>query len=102
MDVLAGLSRAVVEQFAATVKRKRCDAGRKALPLTAAALGNGIELYLLNAIDVPHRDRRRDDTSALVDELDRLSRAGALEPRWAPTLPATKRPSRGHYVRASI
>jgi hypothetical protein len=83
VDVLAGLSRAAVEQFAATLKRKRCDEVRKALPLTAAALGNGLALYLLKGIDVPHRDRRRDDTSALVDVLHRLSRAGVLEPRWA-------------------
>jgi hypothetical protein len=83
VDVLATLSRAAVEQFAAILKRKRCDEVRKALPLTAGALGNGIELYLLKAIDVPHRNGRRDDTSALIDELDRLSRSGALEPRWA-------------------
>jgi len=83
VDVLAALSRAAVEEFAATLKRKRCDEVRKTLPLTAAALGTGIELYVLKAIDVPYRNRRRDDTNALVDELDRLSRAGALEPRWA-------------------
>ena len=83
VDVLAALSRAAVEQFAATLKRKRCDEVRKALPLTAGVLGNGFELYLLKALDVPRRDRRRDDTRALIAELDRLSRAGALEPRWA-------------------
>ena len=83
VEILAALPHAAVERFAATLKRKRCDQVRKALPLTAGALGNGIELYLLKAIDGPHRNRRRDDTSALVDELDRLSRAGALDPRWA-------------------
>src|SRR5215470_348789 len=71
-STLAQLSQASVEQFAATIKRKRVDDMRKALPLTARALGGAFERHALTAI-VGAVSPAREDARALIDHIVRLS-----------------------------
>jgi hypothetical protein len=86
-SALAELSRNAVEQFAATIRRKRADDLRKALPLTARALGGAFDRHVLAAIVGAVRPgRHRDDARALLDHLGRLSRSNELEPPWTADL----------------
>jgi hypothetical protein len=86
-SALAELSRNAVEQFAATIRRKRADDVRKALPLTARALGGAFDRHVLAAIVGAVRPgRHRDDARALLDHLGRLSRSNELEPPWTADL----------------
>jgi len=80
---LAELSRTTVEQFAATIRRKRVDDMRKVLPLTARALGVAFDRHALTAIVGAVRPgRHRDDARVLLDHLSQLSQSNELEPPW--------------------
>src|SRR5215471_17587304 len=84
-STLAQLSQASVEQFAATIKRKRVDDMRKVLPLTARALGGAFERHALTAI-VGAVSPPREDARALLDHIVQLSRSKKLEPPWTADL----------------
>jgi len=86
-SALAELSADAVEQFAASIRRKRLDDVRKVLPLTANALGEAFDRHVLGTIVGTVRPgRHRDDARALVDHLCRLSRSNELAPPWAADL----------------
>jgi hypothetical protein len=86
-SALAELSANAVEQFVASIGRKRLDDVRKVLPLTARALGDAFDRHALATIVGAARPgRHRDDARALVDHLCRLSRSDKLEPPWAADL----------------
>jgi len=84
---LAELSANAVEQFVASIRRKRLDEVRKVLPLTAHALGDAFDHLVLATIAGAVRPgRHRDDARALVQHLCRLSRSNELAPPWAADL----------------
>jgi hypothetical protein len=86
-SALAELSADAVEQFAASIRRKRLDDVRKVLPLTARALGDAFDRHVLATIVGAVRPgRHRDDARALVDHLCRLSRSNELAPPWTADL----------------
>jgi hypothetical protein len=86
-QVLAALSRDEVEQFAATLRRKRADDICAILPLTARALGAAFGDHVQPAIaGAPRARRHRDDARALVNHLACMARSQQLELPWAADL----------------
>jgi hypothetical protein len=84
---LADLSRPDVEQFAASLRRKRSGDVRKVLPLTARVLDAAFSDHVQPAIAGPARPgRHRDDARAVADHLRRWARSGGLDPPWAADL----------------
>jgi hypothetical protein len=84
---LAEVSRKEVEEFAATLRRKRVADVRQVLPLTARALGDAFADYVRPAIAGPARaGRHRDDARAVAGHLRRLARSRELAPPWVADL----------------
>lgn len=78
-DNLADLDRREVEEFARCLLGKRALDARKALPLTAKALGEKFDRLLFTVIsEAPSQLRHRDDAAALA----RLLASGGVEPAW--------------------
>jgi len=89
---LAELSANAVEQFVASIRRKRLDDVRKVLPLIALARGDAFDRHApATIVGAAHPERHRDDARALVDHLCRLSRFNELAPPRAADL-AMRRP----------
>jgi hypothetical protein len=84
---LAGLSRAEVDGFAATLQRKRIADVRKMLPLTARALGDAFAGHVRPVLAGAARPgRHHDDACAVAEHLRRMARYHQLTPPWAADL----------------
>lgn len=84
---LSELSRSEVDNFAATLRRKRVADVRSVLPLTARALGAAFGDLARSAVASAARPgRHHDDARATVDRLRDLARSYRLEPPWAADL----------------
>jgi hypothetical protein len=80
---LAALDRREMDVFARSLIGKRALYARKALPLTARALGDQFDSLLAEAIRGRARDgSTRADAAALVALLDRSLARGELAPVW--------------------
>jgi hypothetical protein len=84
---LASIDRREMEAFAQSLVGKRALYARRALPLTARALGDRFDALLREAIRGVVQDRTSwADASALVALLDRRAGRRELEPPWAADL----------------
>ena len=78
-SALSELAADTVEQFAASIRRKRLDDVRKVLPLIALARGDAFDRHVpATIVGAARPERHRDDARALVDHLCRLSRFNEL------------------------
>lgn len=78
-ETLSALDRREVEDFARSLFGKRALDARKALPLTAAALGKDFDRLLFEAIEgPPSPERHRADAAALAALLSSRD----VEPAW--------------------
>ncbi len=81
---LAGIPRRQVEQFAGSLRRKRCDQVRRVLPIAARALGSQFAALFQRYIhESPPRGSKADldDAAGFVAALRRW--ADQFEPKWA-------------------
>lgn len=85
---LASIDRQEIEAFARSLIGKRALYARKALPLTARALGDRFDALLWEAIRSGARDGKENptDAAALVALLHQTATRRALEPPWAADL----------------
>jgi hypothetical protein len=81
---LARIARTQVEQFAQSLRRKRRDQVRRAIPVSALAIGDRfVELFERYAIEAKPRGSKADldDAVCFVAAIGRWSEG--IEPRWA-------------------
>ncbi|MGJ0425467.1 hypothetical protein [Methylocystis sp.] len=84
---LAGIDRREIEAFAQSLLGKRALYARRALPLTARALGDRFDALFRQAIRGAARDAtNRSDAAALTAFLDRRVAKCELEPPWVADL----------------
>jgi len=83
---LAGIDACEIEAFARSLIGKRALYARKALPLTARALGDQFDALFREAIRGAARDASRSDATALAELLDRRVAKCELDPAWAADL----------------
>lgn len=84
---LAGIDNREIEAFAQSLIGKRALYARRALPLTARALGDRFDALFRQAIRGAGREATsRSDAAALTAFLDRRVVEGELEPRWVADL----------------
>ncbi len=79
---LAGIDSREIEVFAQSLIGKRALYARRALPLTARALGDRFDALFRQAIGGAARDANRSDAAALTAFLDRRVAKCELEPPW--------------------
>lgn len=79
---LAGIDSREIEVFARSLIGKRALYARRALPLTARALGDRFEALFRQAIGGAARDANRSDAAALTAFLDRRVANCELEAPW--------------------
>ncbi|MFA6204699.1 MAG: hypothetical protein WC689_00650 [Methylocystis sp.] len=84
---LAGIDSREIETFAQSLIGKRALYARRALPLTARALGDRFDALFRQAIRGAGREAtNRSDAAALTAFLDRRVAKRELEPRWVADL----------------
>jgi len=84
---LAGINRSEIEAFAQSLIGKRALYARRALPLTARALGDRFDALFRQAIHSAAREAtNRSDAAALTAFLARRAGKCELEPRWVADL----------------
>ena len=82
-DALAAIAPQALRRFAAGLKAKRALDARKALPLTAKALGASFADHFHAAAATLRADASRpEQAQALAGRLAALARAQALKPAW--------------------
>ena len=79
---LAMINSREIEAFAQSLIDKRALYARRALPLTARALGDRFDALFRQAIGGAARDANRPDAAALTAFLDRRVASYELEPPW--------------------
>jgi hypothetical protein len=83
---LAGIDAREIEAFARSLIGKRTLYARRALPLTARALGEQFDGLFQEAIRGAARDASRSDAAAIAELLDRRVAKCELDPAWAADL----------------